>query len=108
MAAAVQPNSLYNSQKTFYKTLSTSCRPRVYTGGSVFGMMLVGCFTKNSSFEQYPEIVADVNVAAAPHLRGRHGRQEEGVVPHLGLAGVDGALGHLGDTIGVRLKGEKL
>ena len=66
------------------------------------------CYTKNSSFEQYPEIVADVNVAAAPHLRGRHGRQEEGVVPHLGLAGVDGALGHLGDAIGVRLKGEKL
>ena len=28
MAAAVQPNSLWNSQKTFYKTLSTSCSPQ--------------------------------------------------------------------------------
>ena len=30
MAEAVQPNRLRNSQKTFYKTFSTSCRPRVY------------------------------------------------------------------------------
>ena len=27
MAAAVQPNGLWNSQKTFYKTFLTSCRP---------------------------------------------------------------------------------
>ena len=30
MAAAVQPNSLWNSQKTFYKTAFTTCRPRLY------------------------------------------------------------------------------
>ena len=56
----------------------------------------------------YPEEIADVNVAAAPHLRGRHGRQEEGLVPHLRLSRVDGALGHLGDAFFVRLKREDL
>ena len=30
MADAEQPNSLWNYQKTFYKTFSTSCCPRVY------------------------------------------------------------------------------
>ena len=30
MAAAVQPNSLGNSQKTFHKTFGTSCRPILY------------------------------------------------------------------------------
>ena len=30
MAAAVQLNSLGNSWKTFYKTLGTSCCPRLY------------------------------------------------------------------------------
>ena len=30
MAAAVHHNGLWNSQKTFYKTFSTSCLPRVY------------------------------------------------------------------------------
>ena len=29
MAAAVQPICLWNSQKTCYKTLSTTCRPRL-------------------------------------------------------------------------------
>ena len=29
MAAAVHPNCLWNSQKTFYTTLSTTCRPRL-------------------------------------------------------------------------------
>ena len=30
MAAAVQPNSLWNSQKTCYKTFPTTCRPRLH------------------------------------------------------------------------------
>ena len=30
MATAVQPNSLGNTRKTFYKTFRTSCRPRLY------------------------------------------------------------------------------
>ena len=30
MAAAVQPNVLWNSYKTFYKTFFTICRPRLY------------------------------------------------------------------------------
>ena len=30
MAAAVQPDGLWNSPKTFYKTFGTSCRPRLY------------------------------------------------------------------------------
>ena len=30
LAAAVQPNCLWNSQKTFYKTFFTTCRPRLY------------------------------------------------------------------------------
>ena len=30
ITAAVQPNSLWNSQKTFYKTFRTSCCPRLY------------------------------------------------------------------------------
>ena len=36
MAAAVQPNSLWNSQKTFYKLFSTSCCPRVYLSTNMF------------------------------------------------------------------------
>ena len=31
MAAAVQPSCLWNSQKTCYKTFSSTCRPRLYT-----------------------------------------------------------------------------
>ena len=56
----------------------------------------------------YPEIVADVDVAAAPHLGGRHSRQDEGVVPHLRLTRIDGALGHLGDGLGIGLKRDEI
>ena len=35
MAAAVQPNGLGNSQKTFYKTFGTSCRPRLFKANAI-------------------------------------------------------------------------
>ena len=81
--AAVQPNGLWNFQKTFYKTIGTSCRPRLYISLALISFRLYQRCKHADKSKQLPCPAMNTHDAITKTCLDNYYSQRESVVDAL-------------------------